>query len=221
MPPIPWSLFDLDVSLEWDAHNDPLYLDQLTLDLERASRFLYDFTDGQAALSRVTVYQNGDAWLPAHVAIQATNRLPPFAVQGGLVYSPTVDTQHADIVYDMGQVRMGSTWNRYGEPGQGYRPDWQLALAHELSHFLLFEDDVYLGLDDEGRLIPVDTCTGSAMGDVYLPDNTEFLADEAHWLADCAETLANRTLDRTEWETIRLWYPWLDGAGRARTPART
>ena len=205
----PLALFDLDVSLEWDAHNDPIYLDQLTFDLQRASRFLYDFSDGQAALGQVTVHQNSDDWLPAHVAIQASNRLQPYAVQGGIVFTPTVDAQHGDIVYDMGQVRMGSTWNRYGDPGQGQGLDWQLALAHELSHFLFYQDDVYLGLDEEGLLIPVDTCTGSAMGDVYLPDNTEFVYDEGHWTADCADTLANRTLDRTEWETMRLWYPWL------------
>ncbi len=210
----PLVLFDFDVSLEWDAQDDPVYLQQLEFDLHKASQHLYDFTDGQAALGHVTVHQNGDHWIPSHVVVYATNRVRPFAAQGGSVVTPTVDPQHNDpdrdyIVYDVGQVRMGATWNRYGDPGQTASGDWPLALAHELSHYFLFLDDVYLGLDDDGLLIPVDTCTGSAMGDMYDPDNTEFVYDEGHWNDNCADTLAGRTLGRTEWETIRLWYPWL------------
>ncbi|MGD9101421.1 MAG: hypothetical protein PVF45_13150, partial [Anaerolineae bacterium] len=205
----PLLLFKPHVSLEWDAHNDAAYLEQLAFDLRRASQFLYDFTDGQVALGQVTVHQNADYWLPSHVAVQATNRLRPFAVQGGIVLTPTVDPQRDDIVYDAGQVRMGATWNRYGSPGQNLGLDWPLALAHELSHYFLFLDDTYLGLSDEGLLISVDTCTGSAMGDMYDLDNTEFVRDAEHWNANCADTLANKTLGRTEWETIRLWYPRL------------
>jgi hypothetical protein len=205
----PLLLFDLDVSLEWDAHNDPTYLQQLEFDLKRASQHLYDFTDGQVALGEVIVHQNADYWLPSHVVVQATNRLRPLAIQGGIVLTTTVDPQHADIVYDIGQVRMGATWNRYGSPGYTPSGDWPLALAHELSHYLLFQDDVYMGLNDDGLLIPVDTCSGSAMGDMYDPDNTEFIYDEGHWADACADSLANRTLGRTEWETLRLWYPEL------------
>ncbi len=205
----PLLLFNLDVSLEWDAHNDPTYLQQLEFDLHKASQHLYDFTDGQVALGQVTVHQNADYWIPSHVVIQATNRLRPLAIQGGVVLTSTVDPQHSDIVYDIGQVRMGAIWNRYGAPGYTPSGDWPLALAHELSHYLLFQDDVYLGLDDDGLLIPVDTCSGSAMGDMYDPDNTEFIYDEGHWTTACVDTLANRTLGRTEWETIRLWYPQL------------
>lgn len=212
----PLLLLDLIVSLDWDARADSLYLDQLRYDVRRASQFLYDFTNGQLALGRVSIYQNADAWDTAHVLVKASNRLRPFAVQGGLVVTPTVDPQHADIAYDVGQVRMGATWNRYGNPGQNLGVDWPLALAHELSHFALFLDDTYLGLNDAGLLIPVDTCTGSAMGDMYDPSgvNTEFLNAGA-WLTPppkCAFTLANRTLARSEWETIRLWYPMLSAS---------
>ncbi len=218
----PLLLYDLDLSLEWDAHNEPPYLWQLESDLRKASQHLYDFTDGQVALGHVTVHQNGDYWDSAHVAVQATNRLRPLAVQGGVVLTPTVDPQHEDIVYGIGQVRMGATWNRYGDPG-GIGGDWPLALAHELSHFFLYLDDVYLGLNEDDLLIPLDSCTGSAMGDMYDPDNTEFIYDEGRWSSNCADTLANRTLQRDEWQTIRLWYPWLvtptvDNAGPSLMP---
>lgn len=205
----PLVLFNLDVSLEWDAHNDPTYLEQLAFDLRQASQYLYDFTDGQAALGHVTVYQNGENWASSHIVVQATNRLRPLAAQGGSVLTPTIDPGHSNIVYNVGQVRMGAAWNRYGSPGASQGSDWALALAHELSHYLLFQEDTYLGLNDEGLLIPVGTCTGSAMGDMYTPDNTELIYDAAHWQTACARTLANQTLGRTEWQTLRLWYPGL------------
>jgi hypothetical protein len=213
-PNTPLMLFDLHVSLEWDAHNDPLYLQQLAFDLEKASEYLYDFTNGQVALGRVDVFQRAEAWAYSEVVVQATNRMRPFAVQGGIVISPTIDPEHSDIVYNIGQIRMGATWNRYGNPGQNLGADWPLALAHELSHYFFFLDDTYLGLNDDDLLIPVDTCTGSVMGDMYDPSgiNTEFL-DAADWLTPspkCANTLAHKTLERSEWETIRLWYPWLE-----------
>ena len=77
-PPITlFSFLDLDISLEWDAGNDPTYLDQLEFDIKRTSQFLYDFTDGQVALGDVYVYQNADLWSFSHVNVHATNRMRP------------------------------------------------------------------------------------------------------------------------------------------------
>ncbi|MBN1177918.1 MAG: VCBS repeat-containing protein, partial [Anaerolineae bacterium] len=208
----PLILFNLDVSLEWDAHNDSLYLDELAFNLQRTSEYLYDFTNGQIALGQVDVFQNADEWAYAHVVVNANNRLRPFAAQGGVVLTDTVDPQHNvisdTIVYAPGQVAMGSTWNRYGTPGQSLGEDWAIILAHELSHYLLFQDDTYIGMDENGYLVAVDSCAGSAMGDLYSnPDNTEFVAADAAWATGCTNTLANQTLGRDEWETIGLWYP--------------
>jgi hypothetical protein len=206
----PLLLFNVDVTLEWDASNDPVYLQQLRFDLQRASEYLYDFSDGQAALGQVTVRQNGERRGDAEVVVRASNRLRPYAAQGGVVLTPTRDLARPEIEYDSGQIVMGATWNRYGEPGQNLGEDWPVTLAHELGHYLFFLDDVYLGLDDEGLLIAVDSCTRSAMGDPYtLLESTEFIADEVFWQANCARSLTNRTLGRTEWATIQLYYPWL------------
>jgi len=210
----PLILFDLNVSLEWDAHNDPLYLDQLTIDLQKASAYLYDFTNGQVALGNVQVHQNADHWGYAHIAVQASNRLRPFASIGGLLTdfvteTLSIDGQEHTLTYGPGQIRMGATWNRYGDPAQSAGVDWPLILAHELSHYLLYQYDVYIGLDENGLLIPQDTCTGSAMGDVYDLDNTEFISDTLHWTTACSQTLAQLTLGRTEWTTLHTHYPWL------------
>ncbi len=209
----PLMLFDLDVSLEWDASSDTSYIGQLEDDLKKASKQLFDFTDGQVALRQITVYQDKTAWDTAHVQVRATNRLRPFAIQGGVVLTDTVDPHHNDIYYRIGQVVMGSTWNRYGDPGKNLGDDWSLALAHELAHFFLFLDDTYLGLNEDGLLIAIDTenpakgCIGTAMGDVYSVDNSEFIFDDVYWADRCAQTLTERTLERDEWETITLWYP--------------
>ncbi|MBN1887871.1 MAG: VCBS repeat-containing protein [Thermoflexales bacterium] len=206
----PLLVFDLSLSLEWDAHSDTSYLEELAYNLQRASEHLYDFTNGQVALGQVDVYQNADEWAYGHVAVRANNRLRPFAAQGGIVLTDTADPQHPDIVYAPGQVTMGAIWNRYGNPGQSLGEDWAIILAHELSHYLLYHDDTYLGLDESGYLKAVTTCVGSAMGDLYdKPNNTEFIAKETDWQARCADTLPEKTLGRNEWETMALWYPAL------------
>ncbi len=206
----PLILFNLDISIEWDASNDPTYLQQLEFNIQRTSEYLYDITNGQAALGDVVVSQNADDWAYAHVLVYASNNLHPYAAQGGIVEEATVDPQHSDIVYDIGQVAMGATWNRYGDPGYNLSDDWPIILAHELGHYLFFQDEVYLGLNEDDILIAVDTCMGSIMGDPYTNmDNTEFIADGSFWNDQCSSTLANQTLQRTEWETLSQWYPWL------------
>ena len=206
----PLLLFDLDLSLEWDAHQDTLYLEELQANLQRASEYLYDFTDGQVALGKVDVYQNREKWTEADITVLASNRQRPWAVEGGVLLTMTAAAYNPALVFGPGQLSMGATWNRYGTPGLSLGEDWPLILAHELGHYLLFLDDVYLGLDDSGQLIPVRSCTGSAMGDLYSdPANSEFIFDDAHWQAVCGNTLAAHTNGMDEWAVMNHWYPAL------------
>ena len=204
----PLFLFDLQVALEWDANEDTRYLDQLEADLLRASDYIYNYTNGQAALGHITVTMSAEDWTYADVLIQASNRMRPYAAQGGVVTTPFTDTEQSGVVYEPGQVRMGATWNRYGEPGEELDDDWPLALAHELSHYLFFQEDAYLGVDENDFLIPVDGCTGTIMGDMYDPSgrNRELL-ESTQWIGGCEQTLAHRTLERAEWQTTKLFYP--------------
>jgi len=208
----PLVLFDLDVSLEWDARADDAFASQLTFDLLRASELLYDWTNGQAALGRVTVYHDRDHWLDAHVRIYSSNRLRPSAVQGGIVSAVVTDPITSTITYVPGQVHMGSVWNRYGDPGGSLGEDWPRALAHELGHYALFLNDNYLGFDEAGLLISVDGCPG-AMSDSYRED---YPYDEFHpadgWLPACERTLSHQATGRSDWETIAAFYPWFEGA---------
>jgi hypothetical protein len=203
----PLLLFNLHVSLEWDAHTDSAFLERMRNDLKLASKDLYDFTDGQVALGKVTLHQGADHWAYSDVVVHATNDLRPFADQGGIVVTDTVDLKRPAVSYSPGQVHIGPMWNRKGEPGKNFENDWSRILAHELSHYLLYQEDSYLGFTDEEALTIVDSCTGSAMGDVYKSDNTEFVFDQNHWDQKCGNTLANTTLQRHEWDTLKLWYP--------------
>jgi hypothetical protein len=207
----PLLLFDLDVSLEWDARNDDLFMAQLEYDLQRTSVLLYDWTDGQVALGNVTIYHDREHWNEADVQVYATNRLRPNAAQGGVSSDVISDTDVLTLTYGPGQVHIGAVWNRYGEPGGGIGDDWPRTLAHELGHYALFLDDNYLGLDESGLVIPVTGCTG-AMSDPYRED---YPYDEFHaadgWLPACEQTLSHQTTGRSDWQTIETFYPWLSG----------
>jgi FG-GAP-like repeat len=195
----PLIVFDLDASLEWDARADKEYLTQLEGRFERTSELLYDWTNGQVALGRVSVYDNKQHWDSVDIQIYASNRIRPNANQGGIA--------------DAGQVRMGAIWSRYGETTGTLGEDWSRALAHELGHYLFFLDDNYLGLDSRGLLTPISTCPG-AMSDPYRDDQSEF-HPRIGWkvgsngTSTCDKTLAEYSTARWDWQTIVSGYPWL------------
>ncbi len=226
----PLLLFDLNVALEWNASNDAQYTARLSADLRRTSELLYDWTNGQVALGNVRIYHDArrsslpdgaNAWNNAHIRIYASNRLRPNADQGGIVsqvFSETVQSVQGSgstaprvISYLPGQVRMGLTWNRYGDATAGnLGDDWPAALAHELGHYLLFLDDDYLTLADD-LLIPLDDtdCPG-AMNNPYSNAYSEFHPDQGWKTSNCVKTLSELNTQRSDWETIVRFYPELN-----------
>ncbi|NTW01853.1 MAG: VCBS repeat-containing protein, partial [Oscillochloris sp.] len=216
----PLLLFDLEIALEWDARSDSAFLARLSDDLERTSEILYDWSDGQIALGDITLYHDArriyyddgwDMWSYANVRLFASNGLRPNADRGGIVVTNTLDPDllHAtEPPYVPGQVRMAATWNRFGDSSGTIGEDWPRTLAHELSHYLLFLDDNYLGLDAEGVLIPVSGCPG-AMADPYRDDYSEFHPAGVEWEqnANCQLTLSEVESNRADWASILSFYP--------------
>ncbi len=200
----PLLLFDLAVSLEWDASNDPGFLTQLEQNLAKTSQSLYDWSNGQVALGRVTVYQDKQRWDEADVRIFASNQVRPIANRGGIVTQTTVLSFTRPITFTSGEIRIGPTWNRYGDP-QPIGADWPNVLAHELGHYALFLEDTYLGLDENSILIPVDTCANTAMSDPYSDSFSEFRYADDQWQQQCGQTLA----ELPDWDLIALAYPAL------------
>lgn len=201
----PLMLFDLAIALEWQPVDETSYRLQLEKDLQRVSEYLYDWSNGQVALGNITIYRDDTArWAPRYTAadqpldwsktadiqIYASNRIRPNAdVGGNLQHTAPVpltpplrlpnQTEKAAVHYNPGQVRIGITWNRYGDRDGDIGEDWGLALAHELGHYLLRLQDNYLGLDEHKRLVTFTTCPG-AMTNPYStdPKYSEFLASQ-------------------------------------------
>lgn len=206
----PLLLFNLVATLEWDARKETTYLAQLEADLRKSSQILYDLTNGQAALGEIHLYHDRGFWGLANIAIQADNRQRPGAVLGGIVITPTNDIGASGMITDAyipGQIRMPPLWNRFGEVDGIIGEDWPRVLAHELGHYLFFLPDNYLGVKNSDTLALVD-CKGSAMSDPYDSGYSEFLT-RSGWHGDCLQTLAAIYLNRTDWETIRKFYPML------------
>jgi len=221
-PDNPLILFDLDISLEWDARNDGTFLENLEQAIINASTVLYDISDGQAALGEVRLHHNKENWIASDVVIYASNNLRPRAAMGGVVSEETDDVKEdgktIPEAYLPGQVRMGPNWDPFGEGSSDLGQDWWRALAHELGHYLLYLPDNYLGIRD-GRLVPLD-CRGSFMTNTYDDDYSEFLIRDK-WLGDCEQTIAEYTTGRPDWETIRRFYPMLrprDNPGPSHLP---
>lgn len=211
----PLLLFHLDISLEWDASDDAAYLARLGEDVAQTAVHLFDLTNGQATLGRVRLFHNRENWAESDVLIYARNDLRPSANIGGIATESITETlagsgfptpteiRHA---YGPGWVRMPANWNRYGQPNGSIQGDWARAFAHELSHYLLYLPDNYLGVS--GDYIIGTECAGSVMTDAYDADDSEMLTRD-QWLGECLDTIAQYTTGRTDWETIRHFYPML------------
>ena len=221
----PLILFNLDLSLEWDARNDGNFLGDLALALEQSSAVLYDVTDGQMALGEVRVHQAKANWLGADIVMYAQNGIRPRATMGGIVGEMTDDVISATRVitnaYGPGQIRMGPNWDPFGQNLAELNQDWQRALAHEIAHYALFLPDNYLGFDANGFPRLVD-CQGSFMTNTYDDAYSEFLTRD-RWVGDCLHTIAEHTTGRTDWETVRAFYdtvhePVVINPGPARLP---
>ncbi|MCB9151337.1 MAG: VCBS repeat-containing protein [Caldilineaceae bacterium] len=217
-------LYNLVVSLEWDARNDPTFMTQLENDLRRTSQILYDLTNGQAALGDVRIYHDKGFWGTADVVIAASNNQRPNAILGGSVLTPTTDVDiNGNLIPDAyvpGQVRMGATWNRFGNPNGTLGEDWPRTLAHELGHYLFFVPDNYIGVSPDRQFVQLVDCQGSVMTDPYEESYSEFLTID-QWHTDaCQRSVAAVYLGRPDWDTITRFYPMLDSRGDNPGPSQ-
>ncbi|MEM7333148.1 MAG: hypothetical protein AAF490_13745, partial [Chloroflexota bacterium] len=215
----PLVLFDLIVSIEWDASQDAVFMAELDNAFKRASDILFDVTNGQVALGNVFVFHSKTYWNIADIVIVANNDLRPSAAIGGVVTTPideivldprTDDPNDTKIIEDAylpGQIRMGPNWDPFGQSQAELTEDWYRALAHELAHYFFFLPDDYLGLEN-GILRRID-CQGSFMTSTRDPAYSEFLNEEL-WEGDCLNTIAEQTTDRNNWETIEHFYPFFN-----------
>lgn len=221
----PLTLFNLTVSLEWDARKDAAYLKQLQSDLQRASELLYDVSNGQAALGNVTVYHARQHWDDADLRIYATNRLRPHATIGGVndeltvAWLPPVDASGPiTTVYVPGQIHMPAAWNRAGETSGSLGEDWPRTLVHEMGHYFFYLLENYMGIDEQSLPRKVESCPG-IMGNAYLAANSEF-HPQTGWAEACSATLQAQAMHRSDWEGVTTFYPWMRQPQNGETPLK-
>lgn len=236
----PLVLFNLVVSVEWDAYDladaNPsipidTFLEKLSRGIQSASNFLYDATDGQFAFGQVTVYDGGRHWDDADLQILASNRVRPSATVGGI--SATKDftytsTTEQITVFHPGYFRMGRAWNRFGGlEGALDQPDAFRTLVHEFAHYGLYLYDEYFYVSDQGALLAGE-CT-SPVDDTNISDpalasvmDWHYTASEFAWQGEntplwserCKQTQQWLVHQESDWETIVNVYK------DAQTPAR-
>ena len=212
----PLVLFDLDLTLEWDARNDDLFLEQLNSALARTSAVLFDVSNGQMALGNVRIHQAREQWVAADVVLYAGNSIHPRASMGGVVITPTHELGVSGVIsnaYLPGQIRIGPNWDPFGQNQAELTEDWSRALAHELAHYLLFLPDNYLGIAD--NRLRMTNCRGSFMTNAHDAEGYSEFLPRADWLGDCQQTVAERLTGRTDWETILRFFPWLHAPSTA------
>ena len=130
-------LFNLIVSLEWNADQD--YLDHLTNAFEFASDYFYDVTDGQMALGQVKIYSNRENWGEADIQILAKNMVRPHTFVRGM-FIPNLTEG----------ITLGRLWNgNSSDKGPWDRPEGYRTIIHEVGHYAL-------GLYDEYFTHPMD-----------------------------------------------------------------
>jgi hypothetical protein len=209
-PDDPLILFNLVVSVEWDA--DQIYLDKLADAFRKASAYLYDVSDGQMAFGRVTIYDKAENWADADFQFSTKNTVRPYAFVGGIL---SADEAHT--------IRVGRFWS--GDSGNGgnwNEPNGYRTLVHEFGHYALhLYDEYFLRLVDGTNNFTgqVDAfCTDEGVLDndrddsnasiMFYQYNASELADKGHnWHLNCASTeQARLNKGESDWETVRRFY---------------
>ncbi len=208
-PDNPLVLFNIVVSIEWDATED--YINTIEEAFEKASDYLYDVTDGQMAFGWVSIYDKAQYWADADFQFSTKNTVRPYAFVGGII---SEDEAHA--------IRVGRFWNRQGgNSGVWNEPDGYRTLIHEFGHYALHLQDEYFvrKVDPNGNLTADQNvaCTDplikkSTSGDatnasiMYWHYNTSELAGADRWNENCQATEQHRVNGKSDWETVLEHY---------------
>lgn len=193
--------FNIVTSVEWDANAS--YLDELKRGFLYASDYLYDATDGQMILERVTIYDNNQHMKDADYQIRASNQEWPRAHINGILSGSNLHI-FLGRYFDGGSSNQG-IWTDLA----GYR-----AQIHEFGHYGLSLYDSYFYYDDIGLWHDSD-CTSAAIRDNNTDDINATLMDFARnasefsmqnvlglWSNQCKDTQQWRKNGQSDWETI-------------------
>jgi hypothetical protein len=141
-------LADLIVSVDGPA--DAAYLEQLAEGLRGASRILFDVTDGQVALHRVTILDGGRRADEADLLVTSRFHEDPDVPRGG-AHGITMVTKRTEVRggREIAGKRIGE-WVKLpfaltpgGDPVPWHHVGLTRVIAHELCHYLFGVQDEY------------------------------------------------------------------------------
>jgi hypothetical protein len=212
--------FNVVGSVEWDANSS--YLDELQQGFQSASNYLYDATDGQMLLERVTIYDDNQNMGDADYQIRASNQEWPRANVGGIL---STENLHVFLGrYFDGQSANQGTWTG----SNGYRTQ-----IHEFGHYGLGLYDSYFYYDSSG--VRHDShCTSAEIRTNHTPEINATLMDYQYnasefsmqdvsglWSAQCEDTDQWKKNGQSDWGTILGHYEDTSSPARweMKTPA--
>jgi hypothetical protein len=192
--------FNIVASVEWDANSD--YLEELRQGFDLASSYLYDATDGQMLLERVTIYDNAQNWDNADYQLRASNQEWPRAIVNGILNSANMHI-FLGRYFDGSSANQGSWTN-----SNGYRTQ-----IHEFGHYGLGLYDSYFYF--QGNQKRDGHCTSAAIRSNSTPGVNATLMDYQYnatefamqgvtglWSDECQSTHQWQVNGKSDWETI-------------------
>lgn len=209
----PLVLFNLVVSLEWDAHEAP----DLAVFANALSAFgadLFDASNGQMTLGRALIVAGAEHWRDADFQIMAGNDVWPNADVGGIVSNMT--QLGNGIGFRPGHLRVGRAWDgNSANQGPWSQPTGARTLVHEFGHYGLTLYDEYLGLAPDGTDFS-SYCTISPSDPGYAADwaslmSYQYKANEfalrrdgnpMQWTGRCRQTIQFQMYHLSDWETL-------------------
>jgi hypothetical protein len=195
--------FNIVASVEWDANTD--YLEELRQGFNLASSYLYDATDGQMLLERVTIYDNAQNWDNADYQLRASNQEWPRANVSGL--------NSANTYIFLGRYFDGSSANQ----GSWTNPNGYRTQIHEFGHYGLGLYDSYFYYVDTQKMDG--HCTSAAIRTNSTPGINATLMDWQYnatefavqgvtglWSDECENTRQWQVNGSSDWGTIIIHY---------------
>ena len=187
-------------------------LDEIAGGLERASRYLFDVTDGQMFFERSEVFEDGDRWDSADIQYfpnmwpNANGSVGKFGAADGHVYMP-------------GPGFDGGSYT----PGSWLTPNGFRTFTHEFGHHAFGAWDEYKKIDKEGNEVP-SSCTLDR-GTRTEPLRASFMDhqfDSSEMCADKGDNTHNADTIQGQFNKTSVWGTfaarWSGSEWTLRTP---
>ncbi|EEB74371.2 conserved hypothetical protein [Thermococcus sp. AM4] len=131
----------LNVSVEWKMSDEDK--EKLVYSIRKASDFIYDYTDGYAMITRITVWDDKRNWDKADVRVHDTTWVIPQT--GFEIFYQGWPKSAIGGYWTGGNVMMPERYQ--GGPGNGGSigdVSWGRTLGHELGHYVFWLGDEYM-----------------------------------------------------------------------------